>query len=414
MDIKDLYWDPTKMWPLFPEDKSGELEDLATVFFGKARGLSHSIHPITKKALADFFRPMNSYYSNKIEGHDTHPIDIAKALNNNLSDDDKKRDLQLEAHAHIKLHEEIAKEIRLTPSLIPTSTQYIKSIHKRFYQHLPDEFKQSPWKDGTVKCVIPGEFRADEVEVGRHVGPYSKKVPIFMDNFQDFYNPKSSDNKSRIKRIISIAAAHHRLAWIHPFLDGNGRVIRLVSDASFISEKIDADGLWSISRGLSRNSDEYKRMLASADRLKINNYDGRGNLSNKYLEEFCRFFLMTAIDQVEFMSKMLNTDAIQNNIREFVDHMVIKKILKPESVHILIDVFLKGKINKADAMRITNTSDKTLKAMVDKLIVRGLLRSGKEGKTMFYYANFSLEYSPWFFPKTYPSNTEIELMKNLE
>ena len=44
---------------------------------------------------------MNCYYSNLIEGHDTHPIDIERALKNDYSQDAHKRDLQLEAKAHI-------------------------------------------------------------------------------------------------------------------------------------------------------------------------------------------------------------------------------------------------------------------------------------------------------------------------
>src|SRR5262245_60316915 len=51
--------------------------------------------------LADLVRSMNCYYSNLIEGHNTHPVDIEKAIHNELSKDPKKRDLQLEAKAHI-------------------------------------------------------------------------------------------------------------------------------------------------------------------------------------------------------------------------------------------------------------------------------------------------------------------------
>ncbi|MGI4742086.1 MAG: Fic family protein [Janthinobacterium lividum] len=54
---------------------------------------------------------------------------------------------------------------------------------------------------------------------------------------------------NRLARIVAIGAAHHRLAWLHPFLDGNGRVMRLFSDAAFLAEGLDAGGLWSMSRG---------------------------------------------------------------------------------------------------------------------------------------------------------------------
>ena len=52
-------------------------------------------------SLANLVRAMNCYYSNLIEGHDTHPVDIERALKNDYSKDPRKRDLQLEAKAHI-------------------------------------------------------------------------------------------------------------------------------------------------------------------------------------------------------------------------------------------------------------------------------------------------------------------------
>ncbi len=48
---------------------------------------------------------MNCYYSNLIEGHDTHPVDIERALKNDYSRDTHKRDLQYEAKAHVTVQE---------------------------------------------------------------------------------------------------------------------------------------------------------------------------------------------------------------------------------------------------------------------------------------------------------------------
>ena len=93
----------------------------------------------------------------------------------------------------------------------------------------------------------------------------------------------------RSETIIAAAAAHHRLAWIHPFLDGNGRVIRLISYATLL-DTLDTGGIWSIARGLARNVDAYAH-LANCDLPRRNDLDGRGNLSEEALAEFTRFFL---------------------------------------------------------------------------------------------------------------------------
>jgi len=409
------YMTPNTMEPLFPEDTSGELEDLAITLVRKAGALSGATNSDTRKAIASFLRPMNSYYSNLIEGHDTHPIDIERALKNDYSSDKTKHDLQLEAYAHIKLHKTIAEEIKNDINeIIPSSINYLKSIHKRFYDHLPDTFKEIKSKNGDIKIVVPGEFRDCEVEVGRHVAPYSEKLGLFTKRFEEFYNPKSRTNKSRTKRIISIAASHHRLAWIHPFLDGNGRVVRLYSDASFMYENLDAAGLWSISRGLARKNEEYKSYLAQADLTRYHDYDGRGNLSNKKFIQFCKFFLEVAIDQTDYMFKMIDTNNILSHIEGFTNLMVNKGELRQEAKFILSDLFLKGKISKADAMRITNTSDKTLKLTVDKLTKMELLSPKKEGISMMYYVNYPVKYSPMIFPGLYPGDKEVEMYKNID
>ena len=410
----ELYKTPNAMEPLFPDGEIRLLENLAIELIEKSNRLEGTMNPITRRVVSEFLRPMNSYYSNLIEGHDTHPIDIAKALKNDYSNDKTKRDLQLEALAHIQLHKAITEEVTASDSaIIPASSAFLKSVHKRFYDHLPKEFTVVKSKEGVEKHVIPGEFRVDEVEVGRHVGPYSGNLSLFMDRFEEFYNPLSNENKSKIRRIISIAASHHRLAWIHPFLDGNGRVVRLYSDACFMSEKLDSNGLWSISRGLARRNSDYKSRLANADLTRYNDYDGRGNLSNKMLIEFCIFFLETAIDQADYMYRVLDVENMLSRIQGFTDLMVLRKKLRPEAQYILEDVFLKGKITKSDVERITNLSEKTAKIITDSLEEMDLLRKTKEGVHVTFYVNYPVNLSPMFFPGIYPGDKEAEMMRTV-
>src|SRR5882762_8281388 len=78
------------------------LTDLALELAQKSAGFRRSLPESLLISLADLVRSMNCYYSNLIEGHDTHPIDIERALHGDYSGDAKKRDLQLEATAHIK------------------------------------------------------------------------------------------------------------------------------------------------------------------------------------------------------------------------------------------------------------------------------------------------------------------------
>jgi Fic family protein len=408
---KGFYLSPFEMEPLLPEDSKGILSALASDLLAKSSRLSGIGNEGARKAIADCLRPMNSYYSNLIEGHDTHPLDIAKALNNEYSTDKQKRDYQQEALAHIELHRKICADLNGSDSKVnPYSEAYIKNIHAAFYHHLPESFRYVKSKEEDVLEVLPGSYRTTEVEVGRHIAPFSERVPLFMERLEQYYDPRSNNNRSKIQRIVAIAAAHHRLAWIHPFLDGNGRVFRLLADACLIIEGLDAGGLWSISRGLARNATSYKAQLANADMHRLNDYDGRGNLSNKMLEEFCIFFLKTAIDQVEFMQEVLDIEYMVERIHRFTDLMVYKKRLRMESKYILTDLFVKGKITKSEAMRITNLSDKTLKNIVEDLQNMRLLHARKEGIQMVYYPGYPVAYTPMLFPGLYPGDKEAEML----
>lgn len=64
--------------------------------------------------------------------------------------------------------------------------------------------------------------------------------------------------------IVAVAAAHHRFVWIYPFLDGNGRVVRLMSHAMLL-ETLDTGGVWSVARGLGRTAERYKQHLAACE-----------------------------------------------------------------------------------------------------------------------------------------------------
>jgi len=193
------------------------LTDLALDLAQKSAGFRRSLPESLLASLADLVRAMNCYYSNLIEGHETHPIDIERALKGDYSNDAKKRDLQLEAKAHITVQQWIDSGGLKGRALV---TESIREIHRRFGEMLPDDllWVEDPTTKERIK-VIPGELRHRDVAVGRHVPVSAPAVPRFLKRFEEVYG-----KLGKTDTILSTAAAHHRLAWIHPFLDGNGRV----------------------------------------------------------------------------------------------------------------------------------------------------------------------------------------------
>jgi hypothetical protein len=98
---------PFAMEPTLPEEGAGRLSDLATDLVAKSSALAGKLNPVMQDAIGDLVRNMNCYYSNLIEGHHTHPIDIDRALAEDYSASLEKRNLQLEARAHIDVQRKI-------------------------------------------------------------------------------------------------------------------------------------------------------------------------------------------------------------------------------------------------------------------------------------------------------------------
>ena len=101
----------------------------------KSAGFRRSLPPTVLASLADLVRAMNCYYSNLIEGHDTHPVDIERALKNDYSQDRRKRDLQIEAKAHIAVQQWIDTGGLKGGAAIRAGA--ITEIHRRFCELLP-------------------------------------------------------------------------------------------------------------------------------------------------------------------------------------------------------------------------------------------------------------------------------------
>jgi Fic family protein len=345
---------------------------------------------------------MNSYYSNLIEGHNTHPIDIERALEKDYSHDPAKRAMQMESAAHIAVQRLIEARLRENPAADICSQDFLSWIHSEFYARLPEEFCQVQNPDGTIKPVIPGELRQDEVTVGRHICPAYHALANFLSRFQIAY---SSSSLNAVNQVIAAAASHHRLAWIHPFLDGNGRVTRLFTHAYLISAQIDGHGLWTVSRGFSRNRNAYLAALAEADANRQGDMDGRGNLSNRGLVGFCTFFLQTALDQIDFMTGLLDLDGLQKRITGYVDRQVNFGELTPEAAYLLREALLRGEVPRGEAARITGRPERTARRILKSLLDHKLLIADTEKGPV--RLSFPASVVGYYFPRLYPEGVEF-------
>src|SRR5689334_8886337 len=277
------------------------LDNLAFDLAREPSELSAQLHPVVRLSVAELVRSMNCYYSNWTEGRNTHPRDIGRALAADYSSDPHRRDLQLEARAHIEVQRMIDERVGELPRP-PVSQAFIEWTHREFCRRLPDSLLVVVNPDtGERVPVVPGQLRSRTVALGRHVAPAPGDLAAFMGRFEAAYD---ATRLTKPRQVIAVAAAHHRFLWIHPFLDGNGRVARLMSHALLLDLGV-GSALWSVSRGLARRSTEYKSLLMGADEPRRGDLDGRGALSQSALLEFCQFFLETCLDQVRYMRELL-------------------------------------------------------------------------------------------------------------
>src|SRR3989442_91457 len=121
---------PGRLEPCLLETFDGELADLLVELPREAGRLEGSLAPGTAASLADLVRVMNCYYSNLIEGHDTRPRDIEQALAGNLGAEEGRRNLQLEARAHIKVQAGI--DAQHAAGTLPelASTDFLCGLHR--------------------------------------------------------------------------------------------------------------------------------------------------------------------------------------------------------------------------------------------------------------------------------------------
>jgi Fic family protein len=375
------------------------LTDLALELAQKSAGFRRSLPESMLESLASLVRAMNCYYSNLIEGHDTHPVDIERALKSDYSKDARKRDLQLEAKAHITVQRWI-DEGGLRGRAV--GRDGICEVHARFCDLLPEDllWVEDPETRERVR-VIPGELRGRDVKVGGHVPISPGALPRFLGRYEEVYG-----HLSKTESILSAAPAHHRLVWIHPFLDGNGRVARLISHAVLL-ETLDTGAVWSVARGLARNVVSYKAHLAACDVTRRDDLDGRGRLSEEALAAFAEFFLGVCIDQVSFMEDLMQPDRLRTRILLWAEEEIRLNNLPPRAGNVLEAVLYRGELPRGDVAGIVGTQERHARRVVSALAERGVLVSDspRAPLRLVFPAALASRWMPGLFPERTDSVT---------
>jgi Fic family protein len=280
------------------------------------------------------------------------------------------------------------------------TSSLLEKAHYALYSRLDEADRLT--EDGHV--VVPGSLRTDNVTVNRHQAPTAASIPAFLARIDQVYGkPWTLDTQ-----LVAAACAHHRVAWVHPFRDGNGRAVRLQTHSALWSL---SSGLWSVNRGLARRREEYYARLSEADMARQGDLDGRGNLSQRMLVQWCEFFIEICEDQVKFMEAMLDLGEFKRRLHALV--LVRSQVDKSsgyraELVIPLHYALTSGPMTRGEFVQMTGLGERTARNLLQRLLFDGLLISDTPRGDV--RLGFPLSSLSVLFPNLYPeaATTPIE------
>ncbi|NOQ30576.1 MAG: Fic family protein [Helicobacteraceae bacterium] len=393
--------------PIAPTDLKGmlnpELIHKADEVILKSAMLEGSHSKQILRAVKDLLYSVNSYYSNRIESEGTHIIDIEKAIKKEYSSDTKERNLQLLSLAYIEVQKECELYLKDNPNKQPYDKSFIKKIHKSFYEKegMQAFLNVSISEDKVI--MVPGQTRERNVKVGKHEAPDYSELESLLNSFELLY--KKSISSSNAENFILALSSHHRITWIHPFLDGNGRSSRLLLDSIFSSLNMQGYGLWNISRGLARDIKGYKEALSHADIIQQGSLDGKGPLSAKALYHFVEYMLDIALDQIEYMSECLKLDMMSTRMEKYIlrcnDGMFENEDPLPKYTDKLFNyLLLKGECKRGEVAKVMGIKDRTASRAISELLKRDFIESDSRLGSLRLKIKVSM--SSYLFPSLVP------------
>ena len=386
--------------PLYPEERVlGGLLELAAQLVKECHALGGQAGEPMVRALSPRLRAMNSYYTNKIEGQHTKPADIERALKKDFNADAALAKKQRIAVAHMEVEEEFEIALCNANQAEVYLPRTVCQIHETLYGKLleADRFTD----DG--EPIVPGEYRTREVKAGHHIAPSAGEVEAYMQGWAQRY-PRLAGTEARL---IGAACSHHRLAWIHPFIDGNGRTARLHTHLVLHSMKL-TQGLWSPMRGLARTQEQYYAKLNNADASRRNDLDGRGALSQEELVAFATYFLEICLDQVLFMRERLDLSTLKDRLKALLfslqekpwDIGSEKSVVKIDALEALHYVAMTGPTERATFVKMSGLGERTGRRVLASLLDFGVLSAPSPRAELSFAVPFSA--LRFLFPALWP------------
>lgn len=239
--------------------------------------------------LKDIFHILESIGSARIEGNNTT---IAEYIETKLSE-------KLSSNTAIMEIQNMEEAMAFIDNTVSTSIYraFVSELHKKVVAHLP------PPPNGEGDRT-PGIYRNKAITITRseHKPPeHSQQIDAYMDELFAFINEKDEPKYDLLK----IAIVHHRFLWIHPFTNGNGRTVRLLTYAMLVKQgfNVDMGRILNPTAVFCSNRDNYYHYLSLAD-----SGERDGILS------WCEYVLKGLKEEIKKIDRLLDYDYLKKEI----------------------------------------------------------------------------------------------------
>ncbi|MDO8717451.1 MAG: Fic family protein [Polaromonas sp.] len=348
--------------------------------------------------LRRLLQAMNAHDSLALEGLQVSPLDVERALRSGdmlvsvdgLDDAGARRVV-----AHMDTQAALEARWGGWSCQKIWSAQMVRDIHQDLFARLPAADLVLP----TGQAMVPGALRKRAAGVAMHAAPAPAEAGALLARWGAVYGGVRRGEL----QLVAVAASHHRLAWIHPFPDGNGRVARLHTHLALGALGL-TQGLWSPLRGFARGDQAYRAQLAAADAPFAHEADGSAQRSGQALAAWVAYVLALCQDEVALMSGLLDLSAMKDRIAACLayEENVVRQGVRSASMRALHYLLLTSlAMERSDFKALLGLGERLATAQVTALLKSGLLATDSpHGKLRFGVPQHALRF---YFPGLWPA-----------
>lgn len=310
--------------------------------------------------LKDLFHMLESINSARIEGNRTT---LAEAVEARIFP----KAYESEKHREIWNNE---AAMRFIEGAVRESTIVTKGLVRELHRLVVEDLSPPPNGEGDQ---TPGEFRKANVTIHRskHIPPDFATLQDYLDEFFDFINQPADPALD----LLRVAVAHHRFAWIHPFNNGNGRVVRLLTYAMLISKGFDVrtGRILNPSAVFCSDREKYYDKLASAD-----------TGDDSAVLGWCEYVLQGLVTEVTKIDKLLNYKFLTDKILKPAvatcrDRQIISE-LEAKILFVAIEkvIFQASDIEHLFKQKLAAHRSRTLRQMRENHLIESISKNGRK------------------------------------